>query len=66
MENVLGLEYEHVKIIFGFNENISDDYKNHLDALIDEIIESKSTNRLIAYHGQDKGKYEIMQRRCVF
>uniref|UniRef100_A0A914NX89 Uncharacterized protein n=1 Tax=Panagrolaimus davidi TaxID=227884 RepID=A0A914NX89_9BILA len=54
---------EHVRIEFRFSKNISDDYKNQLDALIDEIIESKAFNRLIVYDGQDREKYKTMKNR---
>uniref|UniRef100_A0A914PH75 Uncharacterized protein n=1 Tax=Panagrolaimus davidi TaxID=227884 RepID=A0A914PH75_9BILA len=52
-----------VEITFSFNENISADYKNQLDALIDEIIESEVPGRFIEYGGQDEKKLEIMNSR---
>uniref|UniRef100_A0A914P346 Uncharacterized protein n=1 Tax=Panagrolaimus davidi TaxID=227884 RepID=A0A914P346_9BILA len=56
-------KFEHVNIVLRFNKNISVDYKNHLDALIDEIIESGAPNRYIGYDGQDEEKSEIMTNR---
>uniref|UniRef100_A0AC35FCQ5 Uncharacterized protein n=1 Tax=Panagrolaimus sp. PS1159 TaxID=55785 RepID=A0AC35FCQ5_9BILA len=51
------------KVALFFNENMSEEYKDQLDAFIDEIIESKSPNRIIAYAGQDEEKQEIMKSR---
>uniref|UniRef100_A0A914P7Q2 Uncharacterized protein n=1 Tax=Panagrolaimus davidi TaxID=227884 RepID=A0A914P7Q2_9BILA len=46
-----------------FNSTISEAYKEQLDALIDEIIESEVKNRWILYDGQDEEKCEIMHSR---
>uniref|UniRef100_A0AC35FFU5 Uncharacterized protein n=1 Tax=Panagrolaimus sp. PS1159 TaxID=55785 RepID=A0AC35FFU5_9BILA len=59
-------KYEHVKIEFDFNKNISEEYKHQLDSLIDEIIECEVPNHIIFYNGQDEEKLEIMKRRFVF
>uniref|UniRef100_A0A914PVD1 Uncharacterized protein n=1 Tax=Panagrolaimus davidi TaxID=227884 RepID=A0A914PVD1_9BILA len=58
-------EYKHAKVAFLFNVNISEEYKNQLDSLIDEIIESESTNRIIIYRGLDEEKYKYMKSRLV-
>uniref|UniRef100_A0AC35GUX7 RRM domain-containing protein n=1 Tax=Panagrolaimus sp. PS1159 TaxID=55785 RepID=A0AC35GUX7_9BILA len=47
-------KFGHVKIRFHFNEDISEDYKNQLDGLIDEIVESEIPNRIVEYDGQDE------------
>uniref|UniRef100_A0A914Q7T8 Uncharacterized protein n=1 Tax=Panagrolaimus davidi TaxID=227884 RepID=A0A914Q7T8_9BILA len=54
---------EDTHIFFDFNDNISEEYKNRLDALIDDVIELGVPNRLIEYDGQDLEKYQIMKRR---
>uniref|UniRef100_A0AC34FNA5 Uncharacterized protein n=1 Tax=Panagrolaimus sp. ES5 TaxID=591445 RepID=A0AC34FNA5_9BILA len=46
-----------------FNNNISDEYKNQLDVLVDAIIESQIPTRFIAYDGQDEKKRKIMNER---
>uniref|UniRef100_A0A914QHU8 Uncharacterized protein n=1 Tax=Panagrolaimus davidi TaxID=227884 RepID=A0A914QHU8_9BILA len=56
-------KYKEVEIIIYFNENISNDYKNQLDALIDEIIESEVLGHFIAYRGQNEKKLKIMESR---
>uniref|UniRef100_A0A914QAX3 Uncharacterized protein n=1 Tax=Panagrolaimus davidi TaxID=227884 RepID=A0A914QAX3_9BILA len=56
-------KYKDMEITFHFNGNISDDYKNQLDELIDEIIESEVHERLIRYDGQDEKKLKIMESR---
>uniref|UniRef100_A0A914PD70 Uncharacterized protein n=1 Tax=Panagrolaimus davidi TaxID=227884 RepID=A0A914PD70_9BILA len=54
-------KYKDVEIEVSFNENIFNNYKNQLDALIDEIIESEVPGHLIIYGGQDEKKLEIMK-----
>uniref|UniRef100_A0A914NYV3 Uncharacterized protein n=1 Tax=Panagrolaimus davidi TaxID=227884 RepID=A0A914NYV3_9BILA len=56
-------KYKNVEIEFFFDVNISDGYKNRLDALIDEIIESEVLGRRIRYNDQDEKKLKIMNSR---
>uniref|UniRef100_A0A914PLX0 Uncharacterized protein n=1 Tax=Panagrolaimus davidi TaxID=227884 RepID=A0A914PLX0_9BILA len=58
-------KYKHAIVAFFFNENISVEYKNQLDFLIDEIIESEFPNHIIQYDGQDIEKCKIMYSRFV-
>uniref|UniRef100_A0A914PA27 Uncharacterized protein n=1 Tax=Panagrolaimus davidi TaxID=227884 RepID=A0A914PA27_9BILA len=53
-------KFKNTEIILCFASNISEEYKEQLDYLIDEIIESDVTNRLIKYDGQDEEKLQIM------
>uniref|UniRef100_A0AC35FBL9 Uncharacterized protein n=1 Tax=Panagrolaimus sp. PS1159 TaxID=55785 RepID=A0AC35FBL9_9BILA len=59
-------KYEHVKIRFCFNKNISEDYKDQLDPSIDEINESEALNRIIRYDGQNEDKLAILNSRFYF
>uniref|UniRef100_A0AC35GQQ5 Uncharacterized protein n=1 Tax=Panagrolaimus sp. PS1159 TaxID=55785 RepID=A0AC35GQQ5_9BILA len=54
---------ENTKIFLRFDSNISQEYKEQLDSLIDEIIESNVPYRLIAYDGHDVAKFKIMISR---
>uniref|UniRef100_A0A914Q427 Uncharacterized protein n=1 Tax=Panagrolaimus davidi TaxID=227884 RepID=A0A914Q427_9BILA len=56
-------KFKNTQIFFGFASNISPEYEEKLDSLIDEIIESNVPNRVIAYDGQDRGKLKIMISR---
>uniref|UniRef100_A0A914P5T9 DUF38 domain-containing protein n=1 Tax=Panagrolaimus davidi TaxID=227884 RepID=A0A914P5T9_9BILA len=56
-------KFENTKIYFHFASNISEEYKEQLDFLIDEIIESDVPNRVIAYDGMDEGKFDTMSCR---
>uniref|UniRef100_A0A914PQR0 Uncharacterized protein n=1 Tax=Panagrolaimus davidi TaxID=227884 RepID=A0A914PQR0_9BILA len=58
--------YKDLEITFRFNENISDEYKNQLDALIDEIIESEVFGRHIRYDGQEEKKLKILNSRSKY
>uniref|UniRef100_A0AC34GVT2 Kazal-like domain-containing protein n=1 Tax=Panagrolaimus sp. ES5 TaxID=591445 RepID=A0AC34GVT2_9BILA len=51
------------KMLFSFNNQVSDEYKTHLNALIDTIIESQVLKCCIHYNGQDTGKYKILYER---
>uniref|UniRef100_A0AC35FGT1 Uncharacterized protein n=1 Tax=Panagrolaimus sp. PS1159 TaxID=55785 RepID=A0AC35FGT1_9BILA len=57
-------KFENTKIFIRFASNISQEYKEQLDSLIDNIIESG--NHLIEYDGQDEEKFEIMISRWAF
>uniref|UniRef100_A0A914Q7T0 Uncharacterized protein n=1 Tax=Panagrolaimus davidi TaxID=227884 RepID=A0A914Q7T0_9BILA len=56
-------KFEYTKIFLHFASNISEEYKEQLDFLIDEIIESDVPDRVIAYNGQDEEKRKIMKSR---
>uniref|UniRef100_A0A914P944 Uncharacterized protein n=1 Tax=Panagrolaimus davidi TaxID=227884 RepID=A0A914P944_9BILA len=56
-------KFEYTKIFLGFASNISEEYKEQLDYLVDEIIESDVPNRVIEYVGQDEEKLETMCSR---
>uniref|UniRef100_A0A914QVX5 Uncharacterized protein n=1 Tax=Panagrolaimus davidi TaxID=227884 RepID=A0A914QVX5_9BILA len=58
--------FKHAMVAFGFNENISENYKNQLDSLVDEIIESEVRNHIIEYHGQDEEKLAVLFSQCYF
>uniref|UniRef100_A0A914PPB5 Uncharacterized protein n=1 Tax=Panagrolaimus davidi TaxID=227884 RepID=A0A914PPB5_9BILA len=55
-------KYINTKIWLEFGENLSDDFKNQLDSLIDSVIES-GAYRFIGYDGQDDEKYCILWYR---
>uniref|UniRef100_A0A914XUL5 Uncharacterized protein n=1 Tax=Panagrolaimus superbus TaxID=310955 RepID=A0A914XUL5_9BILA len=55
--------HPNTKIRFSFNEEISEEYKIQLDALIDTLIKSEITNCLIQYDGQNQEKYKILNDR---
>uniref|UniRef100_A0A914PFS4 Uncharacterized protein n=1 Tax=Panagrolaimus davidi TaxID=227884 RepID=A0A914PFS4_9BILA len=54
---------EITKIFLAFDSNISEEYKEKLDSLINEIIESGVTNHYIRYDGQDEEKHRILISR---
>uniref|UniRef100_A0A914PAM6 Uncharacterized protein n=1 Tax=Panagrolaimus davidi TaxID=227884 RepID=A0A914PAM6_9BILA len=56
-------EFENTHIWFAFASNISQEYKEQLDSLIDEIIKVKLPNCYITYDDQDVAKLEIMEGR---
>uniref|UniRef100_A0A914PB64 Uncharacterized protein n=1 Tax=Panagrolaimus davidi TaxID=227884 RepID=A0A914PB64_9BILA len=56
-------KFENTNIHFDFKSNISPEYKEQLDYLIDTIIESDVPNHFIAYDGQDAEKHGIMLSR---
>uniref|UniRef100_A0A914P0N2 Uncharacterized protein n=1 Tax=Panagrolaimus davidi TaxID=227884 RepID=A0A914P0N2_9BILA len=56
-------KFKNTKIFLAFAPNISQEYEEQLDSLIDEIIESDVPNRVIVYDGQDRGKLKIMINR---
>uniref|UniRef100_A0A914NXI0 Uncharacterized protein n=1 Tax=Panagrolaimus davidi TaxID=227884 RepID=A0A914NXI0_9BILA len=56
-------KYENTWIFLDFASNISEEYKEQLDSLIDEIIESDVPKRVIEYDGQDEEKLQIMSSR---
>uniref|UniRef100_A0A914QBV6 Uncharacterized protein n=1 Tax=Panagrolaimus davidi TaxID=227884 RepID=A0A914QBV6_9BILA len=58
-------KFGNAKVRLDFASNISEEYKEQLDSLIDEIIESDVPNRVIKYDGQDEDKLEIMDSRFV-
>uniref|UniRef100_A0A914QEZ1 Uncharacterized protein n=1 Tax=Panagrolaimus davidi TaxID=227884 RepID=A0A914QEZ1_9BILA len=59
-------KFENAKIFLRFASNISEEYKEQLDSLIDEIIESDVPKRVIEYDGQDEEKLQIMISRCSY
>uniref|UniRef100_A0AC34FGE5 Uncharacterized protein n=1 Tax=Panagrolaimus sp. ES5 TaxID=591445 RepID=A0AC34FGE5_9BILA len=52
-----------VKIYLSFTDEISEEYKIQLDALIDTVIKGEVAKHLIWYRGQNQEKYEIMSDR---
>uniref|UniRef100_A0AC34G944 Uncharacterized protein n=1 Tax=Panagrolaimus sp. ES5 TaxID=591445 RepID=A0AC34G944_9BILA len=54
-------KYKDTKIWFEFIDNVSAEYKEQLDALIDTVIQSNVPNRIIVYDGQDEEKLEILE-----
>uniref|UniRef100_A0AC34G0L9 Uncharacterized protein n=1 Tax=Panagrolaimus sp. ES5 TaxID=591445 RepID=A0AC34G0L9_9BILA len=52
-----------LKIFLNFDNDISEDYVNQLDGLIDAVIESERNNVVIQYHGQNENKREILESR---
>uniref|UniRef100_A0AC34FL45 Uncharacterized protein n=1 Tax=Panagrolaimus sp. ES5 TaxID=591445 RepID=A0AC34FL45_9BILA len=48
------------KFLLTFCDNISEQYKDQLNALIDTIIKSKFSSRQICYAGQNREKEHIM------
>uniref|UniRef100_A0A914Y5S4 Uncharacterized protein n=1 Tax=Panagrolaimus superbus TaxID=310955 RepID=A0A914Y5S4_9BILA len=51
------------KFMLEFDNNISEQYKNQLNDLIDTLIESRFLGRYIEYYGQDREKENIMSNR---
>uniref|UniRef100_A0A914PKJ8 Uncharacterized protein n=1 Tax=Panagrolaimus davidi TaxID=227884 RepID=A0A914PKJ8_9BILA len=58
-------KFGNAKVRLDFDSNISEEYKEQLNSLICEIIESGVPNRVIKYDGQDEDKLEIMDSRFV-
>uniref|UniRef100_A0A914PX03 Uncharacterized protein n=1 Tax=Panagrolaimus davidi TaxID=227884 RepID=A0A914PX03_9BILA len=56
-------KFENTKMYLAFDGDISQEYKEQLDSLVDNIIESDLPNRVIAYVGQDREKLMIMISR---
>uniref|UniRef100_A0AC34F9W4 DUF38 domain-containing protein n=1 Tax=Panagrolaimus sp. ES5 TaxID=591445 RepID=A0AC34F9W4_9BILA len=54
-----------LEILFDFDRNISEDYANQLDGLVDAVIESERNNLIIWYRGQDRNKRKIMEKIVV-
>uniref|UniRef100_A0AC34FWC6 Uncharacterized protein n=1 Tax=Panagrolaimus sp. ES5 TaxID=591445 RepID=A0AC34FWC6_9BILA len=52
-----------LKIFLDFRRNISEDYANQLDGLIDDVIESERNNVMIRYRVQDRNKLKIIESR---
>uniref|UniRef100_A0A914YEP9 DUF38 domain-containing protein n=1 Tax=Panagrolaimus superbus TaxID=310955 RepID=A0A914YEP9_9BILA len=55
--------FDDVFCFFEFKENVSQEYKNQLDQLIDTIIESQIHGHVIWYPGQNPMKRKIMENR---
>uniref|UniRef100_A0AC34FBI5 DUF38 domain-containing protein n=1 Tax=Panagrolaimus sp. ES5 TaxID=591445 RepID=A0AC34FBI5_9BILA len=56
-------EFKHTKIFLHFVDNLIEEYKNQLDALVDIVIKSNVPNRVIEYYGQDEENLIEMQIR---
>uniref|UniRef100_A0A914QM75 Uncharacterized protein n=1 Tax=Panagrolaimus davidi TaxID=227884 RepID=A0A914QM75_9BILA len=57
------MNYKDTKIVLEFCDEISDEYKDQLDVLIDIVIESEIPNVIIEYDGQVEEKLEILEDR---
>uniref|UniRef100_A0AC35GP31 Uncharacterized protein n=1 Tax=Panagrolaimus sp. PS1159 TaxID=55785 RepID=A0AC35GP31_9BILA len=56
-------KFENTEIFFCFDTNLSQEYKEQLDSLIDEVIESHVPKRIISYPGQNGAKFKILISR---
>uniref|UniRef100_A0A914P794 Uncharacterized protein n=1 Tax=Panagrolaimus davidi TaxID=227884 RepID=A0A914P794_9BILA len=59
-------KFKNTQMCLAFDPYISPEYKEQLDSLVDQIIQSDVPNRRIEYDGQDEEKLEIMISRFDF